>query len=275
MELKEWVRVARKSAGLTQEQLGEKLGRTKANIGHWETGKHDPSYDQIRRISEITGHPMPGAPATAPATPQVGSHGQDVGPPEDFQLRAPRPVYVCGTCQGGMPERIWEGDWLEGATEYAEVSTADDKAFLCRVVGESMAPRYHPGEYVLIEPGTEPDLEDDVLVRLADGSTMLKRLLSRRGGWRFGSYGSSEVLNFRPEEVTWVYYVAHAVPARRIKVRGEAPRLTTYTGPERRRREVPVEVDLRTRGWHYNTEGREPPPRISIAEQIAKKRSAA
>ena len=33
-----------------------------------------------------------------------------------------------------------------------------------------------------MEPGTDPDLEDDVLVRLQDGQTLLKRLLSRRGG---------------------------------------------------------------------------------------------
>jgi transcriptional regulator with XRE-family HTH domain len=46
-----WVKEARKEAGLSGEALGTKLafelgtarGHTKANISHWETEKHSPS----------------------------------------------------------------------------------------------------------------------------------------------------------------------------------------------------------------------------------------
>ncbi len=133
-----------------------------------------------------------------------------------------REVFVLGKGSGGlMPERIWtDGDYPVGMTdECAKLATADPHAFLVAVGGTSMVPRYNPDEYALVEPGTEPDLEDDVLVRLATGQTMLKRLLSRRSGWRFGSYNSQEVLFYAPEEVTWVYYVAHPVPRRKIKLR--------------------------------------------------------
>lgn len=82
-----------------------------------------------------------------------------------------------------------------------------------------MVPRFNPGEYALVEPGTEPEIEDDVLVRLVTGETMLKRLLSRRGGYRFGSYNDPEILSYQAEQVTWVYYVAHPVPSRKIKSR--------------------------------------------------------
>lgn len=82
-----------------------------------------------------------------------------------------------------------------------------------------MIPRYMPGEYALVEPGTEPEIEDDVLVRLATGQTLLKRLISRRGGIRLASYNSQEVMTFRTDEITWMYYVAHPIPARRIKHR--------------------------------------------------------
>jgi phage repressor protein C with HTH and peptisase S24 domain len=82
-----------------------------------------------------------------------------------------------------------------------------------------MIPRYNPGEFALVEPGTAPDLEDDVLVRLRSGQTMIKRLLSKRAGWRFGSYNNSEILHYGVEDVTWVYYVAHPVPRRKIKSR--------------------------------------------------------
>jgi phage repressor protein C with HTH and peptisase S24 domain len=132
-----------------------------------------------------------------------------------------RRVFVVGKAQGGMPERIWtDGDYPVGATDkYAEIATSDPHAFLTPIVGHSMAPRYNPGEFALVEPATEPELEDDVLVRLTTGETMLKRLLARRGGIRLGSYNEPDVRTYQPEEITWMYYVAHPVPARKIKQR--------------------------------------------------------
>lgn len=109
------------------------------------------------------------------------------------------------------------------ADQYAETSTPDDHAFLCPVVGDSMVPRYMPGEFALVEPGTVPEIEDDVLVRLATGETMLKRLLSRRAGVGLGSYTSTHVQTFAEADITWMYYVAHPVPARRIQHR-EGPK---------------------------------------------------
>lgn len=48
-----WIKRSRLEAGLTGEQLGEKLGVSKQNISHWETGKHDPSVSQVVKIGEI------------------------------------------------------------------------------------------------------------------------------------------------------------------------------------------------------------------------------
>ena len=139
----------------------------------------------------------------------------------DVDMTKVRHVYVVGKGSGGMAERMWtDGDYPVGATDScAEIATSDPHAFLVEVDGSSMVPRYNPGEFALVEPGTEPDLEDDVLVRLATGQTMIKRLLSRRAGWRFGSYNAAETLHFEVVEVTWVYYIAHPVPRRKIKSR--------------------------------------------------------
>jgi phage repressor protein C with HTH and peptisase S24 domain len=123
---------------------------------------------------------------------------------------------------GDLPERIWtDGDFPVGLThDYAEVASTDPHAFIVRVVGTSMIPRFNPGEYALVEPGTDPDIEDDVLVRLSNGQTMIKRLLSRRGGHiRLGSYNDPTVLTYERDEVTWLYYVPYPVPARKIKSR--------------------------------------------------------
>jgi len=132
-----------------------------------------------------------------------------------------KPVPVVGKGQGGLPERIWtDGDHPVGCTdEYGDVNTSDPHAFLVLVNGNSMYPKFEAQNYVLVEPGTEPELEDCVLVRLRTGETLIKRLLSRRNGYKLGSFSTPEVLEYSPEEVSWVYYIAHEVPRRKIKSR--------------------------------------------------------
>lgn len=133
-----------------------------------------------------------------------------------------RRIYVVGKGAGGVPERIWtDGDFPVGASdEYGDnVSSPDPQAFLTKVDGNSMFPKFEHGNYALVEPNSEPELEDVVLVRLKNGMSMIKRLLSRRDGFKFGSYNDPEILFYQPSEVSWIYYVAHEVPRKRIKRR--------------------------------------------------------
>jgi len=59
MKLHEWIRAAREYARLTQDQVGERLDRTKAMVSHWETGKNEPPYSTLIKLAEITGYPEP------------------------------------------------------------------------------------------------------------------------------------------------------------------------------------------------------------------------
>lgn len=130
-------------------------------------------------------------------------------------------VPVVGRGMGGLPDRMFtdEGRPINGHDEYAEVYSSDPAAFLVKVEGNSMWPKYAKGDYALVEPGTDPDLEDDVLLRTKSGEVMLKRLLSRRGGYMFGSYNEQATYSFALDDVVWLYYVAHPIPSRKIKTR--------------------------------------------------------
>ena len=55
-----WVKEARQHAGLSQDVLGERLGKSKGNVSAWENGRHEPSFRQMAQISAITGWPLPG-----------------------------------------------------------------------------------------------------------------------------------------------------------------------------------------------------------------------
>ena len=50
-----FISAMRKNQGLTQEQLGEKLGVTNKTISRWETGKYMPDIDKLQALSEILG----------------------------------------------------------------------------------------------------------------------------------------------------------------------------------------------------------------------------
>lgn len=155
----------------------------------------------------------------APASVEPVSLGTTV---TGVSPRNVKKAWVVGKGAGGlMPEKIWsDGDYPVGATDdFAEVASADPHCFLIKVVGLSMVPRYNPDEYALVEPGTSPELEDDVLVRLTDGQTLLKKLLSRRGGIKLGSYNDAATHFYEHDQVVWMYYVAHPVPSRKIKSR--------------------------------------------------------
>jgi transcriptional regulator with XRE-family HTH domain len=54
-----WVRDARKHWDRSQEALGEAMSLTKGNISAWENNRHHPGIEQLTKISELTGYPLP------------------------------------------------------------------------------------------------------------------------------------------------------------------------------------------------------------------------
>lgn len=208
-----------KSRGWNQTEFGVELGVSSAVISNWKSrGMPADQHAHVAEVLKVSVDQLLGRAAVLEDFDDVSQ------PPGSIPINQNkiRDVFVVGRGNGGfMPESIWtDGDYPVGATDScAEVATNDPHAFLVQIEGPSMIPRYNPSEYALVEPGTEPELEDDVLVRLKTGQTMVKRLLSRRDGYRFGSYNDPEVLHFAVNEVTWVYYIAHPVPRRKIKTR--------------------------------------------------------
>ena len=55
MELHERIAFVRKSAGLTQEQLGEKLGVTRQAVSKWESAQATPDAATIARLCSELG----------------------------------------------------------------------------------------------------------------------------------------------------------------------------------------------------------------------------
>ncbi len=224
------IRDRRQAMGWKILDLANKIDSDVGNLSRLERGKQGYSQETLQKIAHALGCTV------------ADLFVDSAGVPADAQrVKGARKVWVIGNGQGGLPDRIWEdGGYPVGSSDrYAEERTDDERAFIVQVRGDSMAPRYMPGEYVLVEPSVAPEGGDEVLVRLASGETMLKRLLSRRNGIQLGSWNSPEVMNYSDADITWMYYVSNRVPAHKIKHWVETPE---YSGEDRRQEQQDVEV---------------------------------
>lgn len=204
---------------VTNAELARAAGVSPPSVSEWFSGETKTlRWTSAQAIAKTYGVSDKWV-ATGEGSKRPGQFSSQSGDAHQFML-AQRVWRVGARGQDSLPENLWnEQNRLKSAPplEFAELATSDPRAFICAVGDASMVPRFLPGEYFLVEPNTEPDIEDDVFVRLKDGQVFLKRLLSRRGGYRFGSYNSSDTQFHPTEDVSWAYYVAHAVPRRRIK----------------------------------------------------------
>lgn len=216
---------ARAEKNMSQEALAKAAEVSQSTIGNLEAGIRNSA----RRIAAIAAvlevNPLwlsDGLGAVKTSPPNTSSETIE-RPDNSYEVDHSRfrQVPVVGKAMGGLPECAWgDADFPVGHSDcFAEIASQDPNAFIVPIQGESMSPRYNPGEYALVEPNTAPELEDDVLVKLGDGRIVIKRLLSQRGAVRLGSYNSHEIISAPPETIVWMYYVAHPVPARKIKQR--------------------------------------------------------
>ena len=190
-----WVKQARAEAGLSGEGLGAKLalelgvtrGHTKANISHWETGKHSPSLQQLLAIAKITGKPLPptitgalgGGRAVVREPKQIGTAGS-ISEVEDGPaiLATPRLLPVVGRVQAGIDGLLHIDDFgIDHPDGYVMWYSSCTEAYVLRIRGESMSPRYLPGEYVGVDPCAEVMPSDEAIVLFKDGRRMIKRLM--------------------------------------------------------------------------------------------------
>ena len=65
---------------------------------------------------------------------------------------------------------------------WVDIASRDPNAYALRCRGDSMKPRIQSGEFVVVEPNTEPTPGDEVLVKAVDGRVMVKKYLYRRDG---------------------------------------------------------------------------------------------
>lgn len=96
-------------------------------------------------------------------------------------VATPRLIPVAGRVQAGADGLLHIDDFPPEHPEgYMAWYTSCVEAYALRVRGESMSPRYLPGEFVGVDPCADVFPSDEVIVLLEDGRRMIKRLLWKR-----------------------------------------------------------------------------------------------
>jgi len=215
----EWIRAARKEAGLSQDglgaqlalQLGDPRGFSKANISHWETCKHAPNIRQLMAIAKITGKPLPDAilessQGTEPddeTTTTLFPGGRRVHstsdvedgfvriPIVDIRVSAGITGFVAEPALGSEKSIVVSADWLS-RNKYNPNDLLGGT-----VSGPSMETSLFEGDRIVVHLRHNRPVSGKVFVVNFDGEACIKRLLNERGSW----YLTSDNPKFLPKNM--------------------------------------------------------------------------
>lgn len=188
MTIENRIKQARKDAGLTQAQLAEKVGVSKAAVSLWENSyTKSLKHENLLALEKVTGcrarwivfgeEPrfIEGEPAASGADANVAK-----GP----EIR--RNVPVISWVQAGQWSEIIDNFHPGDAEEWLPCPVnCGPHTYVLRVQGISMEPRFREGELIFVDPDAQPDSGKFVVVRLEDTKKATFKQLIIEGGKRY------------------------------------------------------------------------------------------
>ncbi|MDF8328297.1 S24 family peptidase [Aeromonas salmonicida] len=169
----ERIKELRKKHGLTQQQLGEKIGARKASVSQWETGDVSPSADYLvalARVFGVSAHWL----STGKGSPELSN----VEPAEIPQgNRVPILSYVQA---GNWREMCEQATTFDGNVEYVSASVdVGPCGFGLWIRGNSMIPFFNEGDLVIIDPDEQPRPGDYVVAKNGGEEATFKKYRPR------------------------------------------------------------------------------------------------
>ncbi len=156
---------SRKAAGKTQQDVADYLGISRQAYSNYENGKREPDYETLLKLGEYFGKSLDYL---------LGRESDETTKPGKNWIP------VKGVVRAGIPIDAVEDiiDWEELPTHMAQSGQ-----FLgLRVIGDSMEPRFHEGDTVIVR--IQPDLESgEIGVVMINGDTAtIKKVIKSNDG---------------------------------------------------------------------------------------------
>lgn len=160
----------RTGAGLTQEQLADRLGVARSTVTQWENGWSSPRMGMVQKLAGVLGV----------STAKIVSDDTTSDIPDSALLPDPSPRRAYAPLLG----RVHAGDAVEPdilddhIPVPADLMDAHPHAYFLEVQGQCMSRVYPEGCYILIDPDAEP-INGSIAVVSIDGSDYVMRRLYR------------------------------------------------------------------------------------------------
>lgn len=161
----ERIKIARKSAGLTQLELAKKTDLSRSYIGDIEKDRYNPSVSTLQLIATATNTPLE---ELLPSTKTASSTGRGVRIP------------VLGRVVAGIPIEA-----IEEILDYEEITpelAATGEFFALKVRGNSMEPTLKDGDVVIVKKQPSVDSGDIAIVLVNSDDATVKEIKESPAG---------------------------------------------------------------------------------------------
>ena len=198
-------RTLRKAKGLTQEEVGARLGISGAAVSRWEKGKSFPDMAIAGEVAKLYG-----------CTIDDLTRGEVAQPvkeieyvPSDRSKRFIR-VPVLGRIPAGIPIEAIED--VEDWEDFPVDDTVQGRRYFgLKIKGDSMEPEYRDGDVIIIQQQEECHSGDDCAVMVNGDDATFKRVRLHESGLTL------QPLNNRYEPQ---YYSAQQVQSLPVRILG-------------------------------------------------------
>jgi len=180
------LREFRDLAGLSMQALADRAGTTAPQINKLEKGERRLTLDWMTRLSAALGIepkdllPLPIRPAAPAAARERLLWGGEAAPGPTVPVRDPRDLIpVRSAARGGDEQEMFleDGPIDYIARPHSLLHVRD--AYSIYMIGDSMAPRFRPGQLLHINPYKPPQPGTGVVVTKADNVVLIKEFARR------------------------------------------------------------------------------------------------
>ena len=179
------IRLLRKEANMTQQELASKLFVSQQAVGKWERGEATPNPETIVAMSRIFG--VSADTLLGESAPPLSTGGTWVP--------------VLGDVAAGIPIEA-----VENIVDYEEIDTAmasNGKYYGLRIKGSSMEPRIREGDVVIVRQQEDADTGDTAVILVNGESATVKRIKKEPDGglWLLPNNPAYDPQHYSPAEV--------------------------------------------------------------------------
>ena len=201
-KISEFVRAVRLHLDLSQEQLGERFGLSKASVSAWETDKSLPTYEAMMKLFEMSkaSIPLPFFTPQIDRTTNIPLYGGDT------LMDCNRASDVANeTPDGSIPGS----------------QSASPAAFAYKITDKTMEPTLLCGDFIILDPNKAPEPGSLVLAQIS-GEVMVRRYKHR--GY---THNARPLYELAPENDNFPSHLSSAEPVGILGVVTEIRRTLT------------------------------------------------